>query len=188
MSFVELLIIAVGLAMDAFAVSVCKGLSVRKVKTSQVLSAGIWFGGFQALMPIVGWLLGVSFASAVESFDHWVAFALLGIIGGNMVRESFSKEEECDHDTDFSPRAMFPMAVATSIDAMAVGISFAFLGVKVWSATAVIGAITFGLSAVGVGLGSKLGCHFKNRAELVGGVILILMGIKILVEHMTTIS
>ena len=188
MSSIELLIIAVGLAMDAFAVSVCKGLSVRKVKGAQVLTAGVWFGGFQALMPIVGWLLGVSFASAVESVDHWIAFVLLAVIGGNMVRESFSKEDECEHDTNFSVRAMLPMAIATSIDAMAVGVSFAFLGVNVWQAATVIGVVTFALSAVGVGLGSKLGCRFKNRAELVGGVILVLMGAKILVEHLSQAS
>ena len=183
MSSIELLIIAIGLAMDAFAVSVCKGLSVRKVKGSQVLTAGAWFGGFQALMPIAGWLLGVSFASAVESVDHWIAFVLLALIGGNMVRESFSTDDECEHNANFSARVMLPMAIATSIDAMAVGVSFAFLGINIWQSAAVIGIVTFALSAAGVGLGSKLGCRFKNRAELVGGVILVLMGVKILVEH-----
>ncbi|MBP3426418.1 MAG: manganese efflux pump [Rikenellaceae bacterium] len=185
MSFVELLIIAVGLAMDAFAVSVCKGLSVRRVRVSQALTAGVWFGGFQALMPVAGWLLGVSFAEAVESVDHWVAFVLLGVIGGNMIREAVSAQEECEHDSDFSPRAMLPMAVATSIDAMAVGVSFAFLRVSMWQAATIIGVVTFALSAVGVALGSRLGCRFKQRAELVGGVILVLMGVKILVEHLT---
>ncbi|MBQ8863691.1 MAG: manganese efflux pump [Rikenellaceae bacterium] len=185
MSFVELLIIAVGLAMDAFAVAIGKGLSVCRVRPRHIITTGVWFGGFQALMPLVGWALGVSFATTVKSVDHWIAFVLLGLIGANMIRESVSKDEECNHDGDFSPRAMLPMAVATSIDALAVGVSFAFLGVNMWQAAAIIGIVTFALSAAGVRLGCSLGCRFKHRAEMAGGVILVLMGIKILVEHLT---
>ena len=183
MSLLELFIIAVGLSMDAFAVAVGKGLSVARVTKRQAAITGIWFGGFQALMPIVGYLLGSTFASVVKSIDHWIAFVLLGVIGASMVRESF--KAECDRTTDdFSPKTMFPLAVATSIDALAVGVSFAFLSTAITPAALFIGVVTFALSACGLYVGNMFGCRYKSKAELMGGVILIAMGIKILVEHL----
>lgn len=183
MGLVEILVIAVGLAMDAFAVSVCKGLAVGKVRLSHALKVGIWFGGFQALMPLAGYALGVSFAHAVERFDHWIAFILLGIIGVNMIRES-REPEACGANSDFAWRIMLAMAVATSIDALAVGVSLAFLEVDVLWAVAIIGVVTFLLAIAGLWLGNRFGCRFKSKAELVGGVILVAMGAKILVEHL----
>ena len=183
MGVVELLLIALGLSMDAFAVSVGKGLSVQKIKPRHSLSVGVWFGGFQALMPLVGYFLGVSFASMVESFDHWIAFILLGIIGFNMIREALSDDEcEVTHP-DFSARSMLMMAIATSIDALAVGVSFAFLHIDIWSAAAIIGVTTFILSVVGLRIGNIFGCRYKSKAELAGGAILMIMGVKIVVEH-----
>lgn len=183
MEFLELLVIAVGVSMDAFAVSVCKGMSVRRLRSSHVLSAAIWFGGFQALMPLMGFFLGVSFADFVSEVDHWIAFILLGIIGGNMIKESFHKEECCSVDPDFSVRTMLAMAVATSIDALAVGVSFAFLKVDIWAAVLMIGLTTGVLSAAGVYVGNIFGNRYKSKAEFAGGFILIVMGLKILVEH-----
>ena len=179
----ELFIIAVSLAMDAFAVSICKGLSAGRSRLGGCLACGIWFGGFQALMPLAGWLLGVRFQGMIVSIDHWIAFILLGMIGFNMVRESRGGGAE-ELDCSYSPRAMLPLAVATSIDALAVGVTFAFLQVdNIFLAVAFIGATTFVLSAAGVKVGAAFGVRFKSRAELAGGLILMGMGVKILVEH-----
>jgi putative Mn2+ efflux pump MntP len=182
MGIFELLIIAVGVSMDAFAVSICKGLSTRKIKPTDAVSAGLWFGGFQALMPLIGYYLGVSFADFVSDVDHWIAFVLLGIIGAKMIKESF-ENEPCELSSDFSFRTMLPMAIATSIDALAVGVSLAFLRVEIWSSIALIGITTALFSAFGVCLGSTLGCRFKSKAEFAGGLILCLIGLKILLEH-----
>ena len=183
MTFAELLIIAIGVSMDAFAVSISKGLSSPRLKVKNAASAGLWFGGFQALMPLIGYFLGISFADFVCSVDHWIAFILLGIIGGNMIKESFHKEECCNVDPDFSVRTMLAMAVATSIDALAVGVSFAFLKVDIWAAVLFIGLITGSLSAVGVYVGNIFGNRYKSKAEFAGGFILVAMGLKILLEH-----
>ena len=183
MSLLELFIIAVGLSMDAFAVAICKGLSTPCVKLRHAGITGLWFGGFQGLMPLIGWLLGVQFQSAIERFDHWIALVLLGILGINMIREARSGEEECC-DCSFVWRAMLPMAIATSIDALAVGVTFAFLSVPIGPAVAFIGVITFVLSAIGVRLGSVLGKKYQTAAQTFGGIVLILMGLKILLEHL----
>ena len=186
MGFVELLLLAIGLSMDAFAVSVCKGLSVKKAGIKECGICGAWFGGFQALMPFVGFFLGTLFAEAIEAFDHWVAFGLLVIIGINMLKEAFSKEEECDCEksADFSVKTMFVMAVATSIDALAVGISLAMAGdVNIYVAVILIGVVTFLLSGLGVKIGNLFGNRFEKKAQIAGGVILVLLGIKILLEH-----
>lgn len=183
MGIVELLIIAIGLSMDAFAVSICKGLSVQKVKLVHILKSGLWFGGFQALMPLIGYFLGVSFAGFVSSVDHWIAFILLGIIGGNMIRESSHKDEDENQDPDFSAKTMLAMAVATSIDALAVGVSFSFLKVNIWEAILLIGITTAVFSSFGVLIGNFFGSKWKSRAEFAGGFILIAMGLKILLEH-----
>ncbi len=183
MGLIELFILAVGLSMDAMAVSVCKGLSVRKLKFSHALITGLYFGGFQALMPLIGYLLGTQFKDYIVSIDHWIAFGLLVLIGANMIRESLGEAEEVN--ASFSPRAMLPMAVATSIDALAVGVTFAFLpDTNIWAAITFIGVITFSLSAVGVWIGHLFGARFKSKAELTGGIVLILMGLKILLEHL----
>ena len=184
MGIAELVIIAIGVSMDAFAVSICKGLSVRSLRPRHVLQTSLWFGGFQALMPLIGYFLGVSFADFVTSIDHWISFILLGIIGGNMIKESSHKDEDYNVAPDFSFRTMFAMAVATSIDALAVGVSFAFLKVNIWIAILVIGATTFVFGCVGVKIGNVFGARFKDKAEVVGGVLLIALGIKILVEHL----
>lgn len=183
MSLGELFVLAVGLSMDAFAVSVCKGLSVGKVQLKHAATCGVWFGGFQGLMPLLGWLLGVGLQDLIVSVDHWIAFVLLGIIGVNMIRESRQEEDE-DMGASFAPRVMAPLAVATSIDALAVGVTFAFLQVNILPAVCFIGVITFALSTVGVWAGSVLGERSRSRAELAGGIILILMGTKILLEHL----
>ncbi len=183
MSLWELLVLAVGLAMDAFAVSICKGLSIRKLKLSQALCVGLWFGVFQALMPLAGWLLGSAFTGLIQSVDHWVAFALLAIIGGNMLREGLrGDEEDCDSSLGFG--VMLTLAVATSIDALAVGITFALIEVDIAPAVALIGAVTFAISAAGVKIGNLFGTKYKSRAEIFGGVVLILIGLKILLEHL----
>ena len=182
MGLVDLFVIAVGLSMDAFAVAICKGLSVKKVSVKHGLIVGLYFGGFQAGMPLLGYLLGSSFAKYIEAFDHWVAFVLLGIIGINMIRESREKEETLD--ASFGLKAMLPMAVATSIDALAVGISFAFMRVQIGWAVLFIGVTTFTLSAIGVKLGNLFGAKYKSKAELFGGIVLILLGTKILLEHL----
>ena len=182
MGIVELLFLAVGLAMDAFAVSVCKGLSAKEYRLRHSLTAGAYFGGFQAQMPLLGWLLGSQFESVIKSIDHWIAFGLLGLIGANMVREAFGKAEEVN--ASFSPKAMLPLAVATSIDALAVGVTFALLDVNIWLAVALIGGVTFAISAAGVKVGNVFGARFQSKAELAGGIILILLGVKILIEHL----
>ena len=182
MNIVELFFIAVGLSMDAFAVSICKGLSVPKAKNSHMLACGMYFGGFQALMPLIGYMLGVNFRHLITSIDHWIAFILLGIIGFNMVRES--REESEALDDSFSPGAMLPLAVATSIDALAVGITFAFLHVEIVPAILLIGATTFVFSVVGVRIGNVFGSRYRSAAELAGGVVLFLLGCKILLEHL----
>ena len=191
MSLFELFIIAVGLSMDAFAVSVCKGLSTSDVRPLNMLCAGLWFGLFQALMPLIGYLLGVNFSSLIQSVDHWIAFILLSLIGANMIREAVSSKEECDvADTgsSYAFKVMLPLAVATSIDALAVGVSFAFLAVDIIPAICFIGVCTFVLSAAGVKIGSVFGNRFEKKAEIAGGIILILMGLKILLEHLGVIS
>ena len=184
MGVVEILMIAVGVSMDAFAVSICKGLSVRKLRPSYPLSAALWFGGFQALMPLLGYFLGVSFADLVGTVDHWIAFILLGIIGGNMIKDSLAKDSACSVDSDFSFKTMLAMAVATSVDALAVGVSFAFLRVNIWLAVLLIGITTAAFSGVGIIVGNMFGCRFKSKAELAGGIILVAMGCKILLEHL----
>lgn len=184
MNFAELLLLGVGLSMDAFAVSVCKGLATRRPSLKNMAACGLWFGGFQALMPLIGFYLGILFAEAIEAVDHWVALILLVVIGLNMIREAVSGEEE-HADADFSVRTMLTMAIATSIDALAVGISLAMSGgVQIWSAIAIIGVTTCLLSMLGVKLGSVFGDRFGKKAQIAGGVILILLGLKILLEHL----
>ena len=178
----ELLVLAVGLSMDAFAVSVCKGLALRRVGLKECLTAGVWFGAFQALMPLLGFFLGATFAEKITAVDHWIAFVLLGLIGANMIRESFGEAEGVS--SAMTPGAMLPLAVATSIDALAVGVTFALLTIKIIPAVATIGVITCALSALGVKLGSVFGARWRSRAELAGGIILVLLGTKILLEHL----
>ena len=188
----ELLLLAVGVSMDAFAVSVCKGLAMKRVTLKEEMTCGVWFGGFQALMPTVGFFLGTLFAEANEAVDHWVAFVLLAVIGINMLKEAFGQEEGCDceeHNADLSVKTMFIMAVATSIDALAVGISLAMAGnVNIVTAVLLIGVITFALSAAGVKIGNVFGSKFEKKAQAAGGVILILLGLKILLEHLGVIG
>lgn len=183
MGIAELFLLAVGLSMDAFAVAVCKGLALKKVNFKQMALVGLWFGGFQALMPIIGYFVGVQFKDAITAVDHWIAFGLLALIGGNMIREAFSGEDE-EADASLSFKKMLPLAVATSIDALAVGVSFAFLDVNIGIAASFIGVVTFVLSTIGVKVGSLFGAKYKSRAELAGGIILILLGTKILLEHL----
>lgn len=188
MSFSELLLIAIGLSMDAFAVAVCKGLSVGKTKVKHYIITGLWFGGFQALMPFLGYLLGTTFEKYIVTFDHWIAFILLSVIGINMIKEGFSKEEN-ETDASFSFKNMFLLAIATSIDALAVGVTFALLpDVNIFHAVSLIGMTTFILSAIGIKIGSVFGTKYKSAAEITGGIILILMGTKILLEHLGVIS
>ena len=182
MSLWELLVIAVGLSMDAFAVSVCKGLSVQKVKPKHYLTVAAYFGGFQALMPLLGYLLGVRFEAMVANVDHWIAFVLLGLIGANMVRESRAGEEKLDDS--FTVSTMLLLAIATSIDALAIGVTFAFLGVNIVEAIILIGITTGIISGVGLKIGNVFGSRYKSKAEMAGGIVLILMGIKILVQHL----
>lgn len=184
----ELFLLAVGLSMDAFAVAVCKGLAVKRVGWKHMLVVGAWFGGFQALMPLLGYLLGNRFARYITSIDHWIAFVLLAAIGANMLREAFSGKDEAEADASLGFKAMLVMAVATSIDALAVGITFAFLPVNIWVAVGLIGVITFLLSMLGVKAGGVFGAKYKARAEAAGGVILILLGLKILLEHLGVIG
>lgn len=183
MGLLELFILAVGLSMDAFAVSVCKGLAMPKITLRRTLIVGAWFGGFQALMPAVGYVLGVQFRDKITAVDHWIAFLLLGVIGANMIKEALSGE--CENESDsLDVRTMFLLAVATSIDALAVGITFAFLKVHIIAAVSFIGVTTFAISAAGVKIGNVFGTKYKSKAELAGGIILILLGIKILLEHL----
>ena len=184
MSFIELFILAVGLSMDAFAVSICKGLSVQKLEVKHCLICGLYFGGFQALMPLIGWLLGIRFQSLITNVDHWIAFILLGIIGFNMIKESRNKDEEECPDASFSVKTMLTLAVATSIDALAVGVTFAFLDVAIVPAIIFIGLTTFVCSFVGVKIGNVFGNRFESKAEFFGGLVLIAIGVKILIEHL----
>ena len=183
MSVIELLVLALGLSMDAFAVSICKGLSVPKLQAKHCLICGVYFGGFQALMPLIGWALGIRFQSMITNIDHWIAFVLLAVIGANMIKESFSNEEECP-DASFGFKTMLTLAVATSIDALAVGVTFAFLDVSIVPAVLLIGATTFVCSAVGVKIGNVFGNRFQSKAEFLGGLVLIAIGLKILIEHL----
>ena len=185
MNFLDLMILAVGVSMDAFAVSIAKGLAVRKLRPRHYASVGLWFGGFQALMPVIGYFLGSNFAAVVESFDHWIAFVLLLLIGGKMLYDTLfgDDEEEEGASADFSFKTMFVLAVATSIDALAIGISLAFLKVDIWPAITIIGITTALFSIFGLHLGKLFGCRYKRRAEITGGVVLIVIGLKILLEH-----
>ena len=178
----ELFAIALGLSADAFAVSICKGLSLNQPKLNHYALTGLYFGGFQALMPLIGFWLGSRFQSLIVSIDHWIAFLLLALIGINMIKESRGESEYLD--SSLKPGEMLPLAVATSIDALAVGITFAFLNVNIFGAVSLIGITTFILSAVGIFIGNKFGCKFRSKAELLGGIILIVIGIKILLEHL----
>lgn len=182
MSFFELFFIAVGLSMDALAISICKGLSVEKIQKKHMIITGLWFGGSQAVMPLLGFILGTGFQSFVESIDHWIAFILLTIIGINMIRES--REEVKKLDASFSAKVMFPLAIADSIDALAAGVTFAFMEVDIVPAVLLIGATTFVLSAAGVKVGSKFGERYKSKAEVLGGIILIIMGVSILLQDL----
>ena len=187
MNLVTILVLALGLSMDAFAVSVCKGLAMRKVTVKKAVTVGAWFGGFQALMPAIGYVLGYQFRDKIMAVDHWIAFVLLVLIGANMIREAIGGKEEgcteCAAEADLSVKEMFVLAVATSIDALAVGITFAFLQVNITAALIAIGVTTFALSIFGVKVGNVFGTRYKAKAELAGGVILILLGVKILLEH-----
>lgn len=183
MDLLSLFLIAVGLSMDAFAVSVCKGLATPKYKLKYSMICGAWFGGFQALMPAVGYLLGVNFKKYITAIDHWIAFVLLALIGFNMIREALKNDDE-GADLSFTAKSMSLLAVATSIDALAIGITFAFLDVNIVAAVLFIGVCTFVISAAGVKIGSAFGTRFKSKAEIAGGVILIILGLRILVEHL----
>ena len=188
MEILELLLIGVSLSMDAFAVSLCQGLSMPRLNWRHAAVIALFFGGFQALMPAIGWLLGSQFAGYIQNFDHWVAFVLLLLIGGNMVREAFSPEEEeedgCSAGERLDLKRLFLMAIATSIDALAIGVTFAFLEVQILEAASVIGVTTFVISLAGVAIGNYFGTRYQKRAEITGGVILILLGTKILLEHL----
>ena len=183
MSLFMLFVTALGLSMDAFAVSICKGLSMKKFSRKKAVIIGLWFGGFQALMPTIGYLLGTRFEKYVTAIDHWIAFVLLALIGANMIKEALTKEDnEANDSVDI--KTMFLLAVATSIDALAVGITYAFLQVRIVPAVTFIGLITFSLSVAGAKIGNVFGLKYKSKAEITGGVILILMGTKILLEHL----
>jgi len=186
MGVLELLLLSIGLAMDAFAVSVCKGISMKKMNWKKAIIIGLYFGGFQALMPTIGYFLGAAFQSLITSIDHWIAFILLGIIGGGMIKESFGDDEENRND-DVSFKTMIVLAIATSIDALAIGITFAFLNVNLVLAISLIGIITFILSVFGTKIGNRFGDKYEKKAEFLGGVILVLLGIKILLEHLGVI-
>lgn len=189
MGFGELFLLAIGVSMDAFAVSICKGLAMKRATLGGMATVGGWFGGFQALMPLIGFYLGTLFAAAIEAIDHWVAFGLLAIIGVNMLKEAFEHEGGDGHNADLGVKTMFVMAVATSIDALAVGISLAMAGgVNIWLSVALIGLTTFTTSAIGVKIGSLFGAAFEKKAQLAGGVILILIGTRILLEHLGVIA
>ena len=182
MSLVELFLIGLSLSMDAFAVSICKGLSVGEIKPKHMILAGAWFGGFQALMPLIGYFLGSTFEQYVTNYDHWVAFALLAVIGGSMIKES--RDKDSDQNASFAFMTMLVLSVATSIDALAVGITFAFLKVNIIVAVSIIGVTTFACSAAGIKIGSVFGIKYKSKAELFGGIVLIALGTKILIEHL----
>ena len=187
MTFLELFLIAIGLSMDAFSVSICKGLTTKKFSWPMALICGLWFGGFQVLMPIIGYYLGAQFQEMIEAYDHWIAFGLLFLIGANMIREAvWGKEEKQDGSLGF--KTMFLLAIATSIDALAVGVSFACIRVKLWSSVLIIGTITFLFSVLGVKIGNVFGSKYEKSAEITGGIILILIGLKILLDHLGIIS
>ena len=184
MGLFEIILIAVGLSMDAFAVSVTLGLSVKEPKIKEILTPGVYFGFFQAVMPLIGYFSGIHFASKIQNLDHWIAFVLLGFIGGKMIKDSFSKEEKKLDKKPFRFRTMLLLAIATSIDALVVGITFAFLKTNIFKAILIIGLITFFISVGGMKMGNKLGTRFESKAEFVGGAILVILGFKILIEHL----
>ncbi|MDD6409624.1 MAG: manganese efflux pump MntP family protein [Oscillibacter sp.] len=188
MSFIELFLIGVGLSMDAFAAAICQGLSMTRIKWGHALTVGLYFGGFQALMPFIGWMLGSQFADRIQQYDHWIAFILLVLIGGNMIREALSGDEEdaaqAETDLRLDHKKLFLMAIATSIDALAIGVTFAFLETAILPAIGIIGCTTFCISVAGVAVGCWFGARYKKRAEITGGAILVLLGIKILLEHL----
>ena len=189
MKFIELLLIAIGLSMDAFSVSICKGLTTKKFSWRMALVCGLWFGGFQVLMPIIGYFLGAQFQEMIEAYDHWIAFGLLFLIGANMIREAiWGKEEESKENGALDFKTMLFLAIATSIDALAVGVSFACIQVKLWSSVLVIGLTTFVFSVLGVKIGNVFGSKYEKSAGIIGGIILILIGLKILLEHLGIIS
>ena len=188
MRFIELFLIGVGLSMDAFAAAICQGLSMTRIKWGHALTVGLYFGGFQALMPFIGWMLGSQFADRIQQYDHWIAFILLVLIGGNMIREALSGDEEdtaqAETDLRLDHKKLFLMAIATSIDALAIGVTFAFLETAILPAIGIIGCTTFCISVAGVAVGCWFGARYKKRAEITGGAILVLLGIKILLEHL----
>ena len=188
MSFIELFLIGVGLSMDAFAAAICQGLFMTRIKWGHALTVGLYFGGFQALMPFIGWMLGSQFADRIQQYDHWIAFILLVLIGGNMIREALSGDEEdaaqAETDLRLDHKKLFLMAIATSIDALAIGVTFAFLETAILPAIGIIGCTTFCISVAGVVVGCWFGARYKKRAEITGGAILVLLGIKILLEHL----
>lgn len=184
MGIIEIVLLGISLAMDAFAVSICKGLSMKKFDGKKAIIIGLYFGIFQALMPLIGYFLGSTFESFVTNIDHWIAFILLALVGGNMIKEVFSKDEAEDYNDNVDFKTMVVLAIATSIDALAVGITFAFLNVNLPLAVSLIGIITFTISCVGVMLGNKFGSKYENKAQFAGGVILIIIGLKILLEHL----
>ena len=188
MTFIELFLIGVGLSMDAFAAAICQGLFMTRIKWSHALTVGLYFGGFQALMPFIGWMLGSQFADRIQQYDHWIAFILLVLIGGNMIREALSGDEEdaaqAETDLRLDHKKLFLMAIATSIDALAIGVTFAFLETAILPAIGIIGCTTFCISVAGVAVGCWFGARYKQRAEITGGVILVLLGCKILLEHL----
>ena len=189
MSFIELLLIAIGLSTDAFSVSICKGLTTKRFSWRMALVCGLWFGGFQALMPTIGYFLGAQFQEMIEAYDHWIAFGLLFLIGANMIREAiWGKEEESKENGALDFKTMLFLAIATSIDALAVGVSFACIQVKLWSSVLVIGLTTFVFSVLGVKIGNVFGSKYEKSAGIIGGIILILIGLKILLEHLGIIS
>ena len=188
MGFVEILLIGIGLSMDAFSVSICKGLTTKKFLLKMAMICGLWFGGFQALMPVIGYFLGVQFENLIASFDHWIAFGLLALIGINMIREAVSKKEEEKDNGALDVKTMFLLAVATSIDALAVGVSFAALKENIWRAIVIIGLTTFIFSAIGVKIGNVFGSKYEKKAAMAGGIILIIIGVKILLEHLGIIA
>ena len=191
MGLIELLLTGVGLSMDAFAVSICKGLCMRRINYKHTLIIALFFGGFQALMPLIGWLLGRQFEQYIVAVDHWIAFGLLALIGGNMLRDAFKDEDEapsCDVAPKLDLKELTLMAIATSIDALAVGISFAFLHVEIVPAITVIGVTTFVICVGGVFVGNRFGTRYQKKATIAGGVILILLGLKILLEHLGVLT
>ena len=189
MNLIELVLIAVGLSMDAFSVSICKGLTTKRFSWRMALICGLWFGLFQALMPIIGYFFGAQFQEMIEAYDHWIAFGLLFLIGANMIREAvWGKKEEGENNGSLDFKTMFLLAIATSIDALAVGVSFACIQVRLWSSVIIIGLTTFVFSVLGVKIGNVFGSKYEKSAGVIGGIILILIGLKILLEHLEVIS